>query len=300
MIKKLISTKPLVSVGIPVYNGEKNLARALDSILNQHYSNLEIVISDNASNDGTRGICEEYVRRDSRVRYIRQNQNIGAPRNWNAVVHEASGVYFKWASANDYCDPAMIEKCVEVLNGDPGVVLCYGRTQLVDRDEVPIEVYDGDSSFVQDRPSERFVSVFRQIRLNNMQCGVFRLEALRHTRLDRPYPAGDIALMAELALYGRFRLLPDILLYRRQSRDTFTSLLTPMELQKVYNPQRKKPMKLLQTRRHIDNFVSILRASIPVIEKLRSLVFILRLVVWDRKNIYLEFLSLLRIQPEGP
>jgi glycosyltransferase involved in cell wall biosynthesis len=300
LTKKLISTKPLVSVGIPVFNGEKNLARALDSILNQNYSNLEIIISDNASNDGTRGICEEYVRRDSRIRYIRQNKNIGAPRNWNVVVHEASGVYFKWASANDYCAPTMIEKCVEVLNGDPGTVLCYGRTQLVDKNEKPIEVYDGDSSFAQDRPSERFANIFHQIRLNNMQCGVFRLEALRHTRLDRPYPAGDIALMAELALYGRFRLLPDILLYRRQGRDTFTSLLTPAEIHQVYNPQRKKPMKLIRTRRHMDNLASILRASIPVIEKLRSFAFVLRLAIWDRKEICLEFLSLLRTQPERP
>jgi len=298
LINTLIAKKPLVSVGIPVFNGEKNLARALDSILNQTYSNLEIIISDNASNDGTRGICEEYVLRDSRIRYIRQNKNIGAPRNWNVVVHKASGVYFKWASANDYCAPNMIEKCVEVLNGDPGIVLCYGRTQLVDKDETPIEVYDGDSSFAQDRPSERFVNICRQIRLNNMQCGVFRLEVLRHTGLDRPYPSGDIALMAELVLYGRFRLLPDILLYRRQSRDTFTSLLTSMELQKVYNPQRKKPMKLIQTRRYVDNFLSILRASIPAIEKLRSLAFVLRMVIWDRKKICLEFLSLLRIQPE--
>jgi glycosyltransferase involved in cell wall biosynthesis len=300
LINTLNSKKPLVSVGIPVFNGEKNLARALDSILNQSYSNLEIIVSDNASNDGTRGICEEYVRRDSRIRYIRQNKNIGAPRNWNAVVHEASGVYFKWASANDYCAPTMIEKCVEVLNGDPGVVLCYGRTQLVDKDERPIEVYDLESSYTQDRPSDRFLLISRQISLNNMQCGVSRLEALRHTRLDRLYPSGDIALISELALYGRFRMLPDILLYRRQSMGTFTSLLTPMELQRVYNPQRKRPMKLIRTRRHFDNFTSILRASIPLIEKLRSLVFELRSLMWDRKDICLEFLSLLRIQPKRP
>jgi glycosyltransferase involved in cell wall biosynthesis len=298
LINALILKKPLVSVGIPVYNGEKNLARALDSILNQNYSNLEIIISDNASNDGTRGICEEYARRDSRIRYIRQTKNIGAPRNWNVAVHEASGVYFKWASANDYCAPTMIEKCVEVLNDDPGIVLCYGRTQLVDKDETPIGVYDGDNSFAQDRPSERFANICRQIGLNNMQCGVFRLEVLRRTRLDRPYPSGDLTLMAELALYGRFRMLPDILLYRRQSRGTFTSLLNPMELNQVYNPQRKKPMKLIRTRRHIDNFVSILRASISVIEKLRSLVFVSRMAIWDRKEIYLEFLSLFRTQPE--
>jgi glycosyltransferase involved in cell wall biosynthesis len=94
---------PLVSVGLPVYNGERYLSRALDSILEQSLSDFELIISDNASSDTTEAICRDYARRDPRIRYVRQRENLGAPRNWNFVVHEARGRYFKWASASDYC-----------------------------------------------------------------------------------------------------------------------------------------------------------------------------------------------------
>lgn len=286
--------QPLVSIGVPVFNAERFLTRALDSLLGQTLSDLELIISDNASTDNTQAICEDYVRRDRRVRYIRQQSNIGAPRNWNAVVYEARGVFFKWASANDYCAPAMLERCVGAMQIDPGIVLCYGRTELVDENEQPIEIYGGDMSFEEDRPSERFARVCARLSMNNAQCGVFRLDALRRTRLDRMYPSGDLALMVELALYGRFRMMPDVFLFRRQSRGTFTSMLAPLDQQRVYDPSAKKPMKLLRTRRHLDNMVSVACAPISVVEKLRAWWFSLRLIRWDREGIVREFLSLLK------
>ena len=286
--------QPLVSIGVPVFNAEHFLARALDSLLGQTLSDLELIISDNASTDNTQVICEDYVRRDQRVRYIRQQSNIGAPRNWNVVVHEARGVFFKWASANDYCAPVMLERCVGAMQVDPGIVLCYGRTELVDENEQPIEIYGGDISFEEDRPSERFARVCALLSMNNVQCGVFRLGALRRTRLDRMYPSGDLALMAELALYGRFWMMPDVLLFRRQSRGTFTSMLAPLDQQRVYDPKAKKPMKLLRARRHLDNMVSVACAPISVVEKLRAWWFSLRLICWDRMGIVREFLSLFK------
>jgi glycosyltransferase involved in cell wall biosynthesis len=282
---------PLVSIGVPVFNGERFLERALDSFLGQTVSDFELIISDNASNDGTQAICEDYARRDRRVRYIRQKINIGAPRNWNVVVHEARGVFFKWASANDYCSPTMLQRCVRVLRAEPGTVLCYGLTQLVDENGQPIEIYDHDVSFDEDRPSKRFESIFAQLRLNNAQCGVFRLDVLRLTRLDRLYPSGDMALMAEIALYGRLKVIPEVLLFRRQSRATFTSMLTPLERQKVYNPKAKAPMKFILWRRNLDNFVSISRAPISVMEKIRAYRIALRIARWDRINLWREFLS---------
>src|SRR5436190_10934974 len=106
---------PRVSVGIPVYNGERFLKGAIDSLLSQRFTDFEILISDNASTDGTQAICEEYVANDQRVSYFRQRTNIGAPGNWNYVAKLARGTYFKWASANDECDPRMLDQCVAVL-----------------------------------------------------------------------------------------------------------------------------------------------------------------------------------------
>jgi glycosyltransferase involved in cell wall biosynthesis len=286
---------PEVSIGVPVFNGERYLARTLESLLAQSFADFELVISDNASSDGTRDICEDYARRDTRVRCIRQRANIGAPRNWNVVALEATGTFFKWSSASDISPPNTLERCVDVLRADPSVVLCYGRTRLIDESDQPLEHSgDIDIDVGEDLPSARFTRVCTDLTLNNAQCGVFRLSTLRRTRLDRPYPTGDLALMAELSLYGKFRLLPEILLLRRMSRDTFTSMLTPAEKQRVYDPNARQPTKAIRLRRHVDNMISIARAPIPVLEKLRATRSALRFIRWDRDVLCRELISLLR------
>jgi glycosyltransferase involved in cell wall biosynthesis len=283
----------LVSIGVPVFNAERFLPRALDSLLGQTYTNLELIISDNASTDRTPEICKDYLRRDPRIRYIRQPVNIGAPQNWNAVVHEARGVFFKWASANDYCAAEMLEKCIEVMHGDPETVLCYGKTQFVDENEDLIEVYELDRAFNEDRPSERFARVCLELRLNNMQSGVFRLDALRRTGLDRSYPHGDMVLTAELALYGRFQMIDEVLLFRRQSLETFTAMMTPLERQRVYDPKATSPMRFLSARRHLDYLLCISRAPISMVEKIRAYRAALRKLRWARVELWHELLSVL-------
>jgi glycosyltransferase involved in cell wall biosynthesis len=96
---------PLLSVGIPVFNGGGLLVEAIDSILGQTLADFELIIADNASTDETPTICAGYAARDSRIRVIRHRENIGAPRNWNFVARESRGRYFKWASASDRCAP---------------------------------------------------------------------------------------------------------------------------------------------------------------------------------------------------
>jgi glycosyltransferase involved in cell wall biosynthesis len=284
---------PLVSIGVPAFNSEKYISKALDSLLCQSLRDFEVIISDNASADRTQAICEEYLLRDKRIRYYRQKRNIGAPRNWNFVFNMARGSLFKWASANDYCSSEMLEKCVSAIQSNPDVVLCYGLTQLIDENDKPIEVYTKDKSFNDDRPSKRFFHVTTQLSLNNMQCGVFKSDVLRRSGLDRLYPSGDISLMSELSLYGKFKMIPDVLLFRRQSSGTFSSLLTPIELQRFYDPAAKSIMKLILFRRHIDNIISITRAPISISEKIRAYRISLRLAKWDRLYLWSEFVSFL-------
>ncbi|MFU8832791.1 MAG: glycosyltransferase family 2 protein [Wenzhouxiangella sp.] len=283
---------PLVSIGIPVYNGERFLRQALDSLVDQTYSDFELIISDNASTDGTPEICREYAGRDPRIRYIRQPINIGVARNWNALVHEARGVYFKWAPASDYCAPQMLERCIEAMIADPGVVLCYGKTLLVDEDGEPKELYEYDTSVSEPLPSERFAHVCRRLWLNNIMCGVHRRDVLRRTRLHRIYPSSDKVLMAELALYGRFKLIDEVLLFRRQGPETSTIMGTPLELQRVFEPTAKAPMKFLVARRRLHDFVSISRAPIPTLEKLRAYGVALRMIIGSRRDLWREFLSM--------
>jgi glycosyltransferase involved in cell wall biosynthesis len=92
---------PRLTVGLPVYNGEKYLAESLEALLGQSYEDFELIISDNASTDGTADICRRYGEQDSRIRYVRQSRNIGCAPNHNFVVKEARGELFKWASDDD-------------------------------------------------------------------------------------------------------------------------------------------------------------------------------------------------------
>jgi glycosyltransferase involved in cell wall biosynthesis len=284
----------LVSVGVPVYNGERFLARALESLLSQTFSDFEIIISDNASTDRTSEICAQFASQDSRIRVIRQPRNLGAPRNWNVLVHEARGEFFKWTSANDFCAPTMLDRCVKELLGDPEIILCFGRTQLVDDNDDPIQEVIELGEYEAPRPSQRFEAVCTRLTMNNAQCGLIRLETLRRTRLDRHYPSGDLALMSELALLGKFRLLPELLMFRRRSRGTYTSMLSPLELHQVYNPAATAPMRLIQFRRHADQLRTIAFAPIPSIEKLSSLRFALRQIRWDRRGLWRELRSLFK------
>src|SRR2546426_6424374 len=120
-----------VSIGLPVFNCDPLLRQAVDSLLTQTYSDFELVISDNASTDGTEAICREYAAKDHRVRYYRGERNRGAVWNWNRVFELSGGEYFKWAAHDDLCAPDYVERCVEVLDRDPSVVLCYAETVLI-------------------------------------------------------------------------------------------------------------------------------------------------------------------------
>ena len=287
------SQDPLISVGIPVYNGDRFLSQALSSLMEQSYANCEFIISDNASTDQTQAICEEFASHDPRISYFRQRKNIGAPRNWNFVVSKASGMFFKWASANDLCDPEFIAQTGNVLLADPSIVLCYGLTMLVNEEGKPIEVYKGDRSYNEALPSSRFKSVHTYLTLNNAQSGIFRLDTLRRTQLDRLYPTGDLNLIAELALYGKLHLIPEVLLYRRQSKETFTTMLTPLELQRVYDPDASGPYRLIRVRRFLDNIISIKRAPISLSEKLKAFKFTLQMANSSRLELAHEVLSIL-------
>ena len=123
----------LVSVGMPVYNGEAFLAEALNSLLIQTHGNLEIIISDNCSSDKTEQICLEYAAKDSRIRYIRQDLNIGATANFNYVLQQASGEFFMWAAHDDRWSPSYVELLHTRVANDGALSFIYGRSKFIDQ-----------------------------------------------------------------------------------------------------------------------------------------------------------------------
>jgi len=210
------SSLPYVSIGLPVYNGERFLVQTLDSLLAQTFENLELIISDNASTDRTQEICQDYAAKDRRIRYYRNDQNLGAARNYNCVFELSTGKYFKWAAHDDLCAPVLIERCVEVLDSEPSVVICYARTSIIDEHGRHQRDYDDLMDLRSPKPHERFRDyLFRRTGMCNPIFGVIRASELRKTSLIGSYIWSDGVLLGELILRGKIYELPERLLYRR-------------------------------------------------------------------------------------
>jgi glycosyltransferase involved in cell wall biosynthesis len=209
------SASPVVTVGVPVYNAERYLAEALRSILSQTFTDFELVISDNASTDGTRGICNDFARADPRIRYLRQARNMGAPRNYNALVTLARGRYFKWSSSNDLIEPEFLAACVPILEARPDVVLVYPRTRYFDTNTGSVRDHADNLDIQDDDPVERYKQCDRRLFDNNVMNGLIRRQALRSSTLHWDYRSSDMELVVELALYGKFVEVPRPLFYLR-------------------------------------------------------------------------------------
>ena len=129
----------LVTIGLPVFNGENFLEGTLESILNQTHSNLELIISDNASTDNTGEICRKYLAEDKRIKYFRNDNNVGAAENYNIVARLAGGKYFKWAAHDDTFDETFIDKCLDVLEKNQEYILCYSQMVFIDANGKELE-----------------------------------------------------------------------------------------------------------------------------------------------------------------
>ncbi|MCX9084510.1 MAG: glycosyltransferase [Candidatus Methanoperedens sp.] len=208
--------KTKVSIGMPVYNGEKYLTEALDSILAQTFVNFELILSDNASTDRTSDICLEYANKDSRIRYFRNEKNLGGAWNFNRVFELSDGKYFKWAAHDDIISSDFLLKCVEVLDNDPSVILCYSDTIIIDENGKIIENYDLNLNTDSPKIHERF----RDILLKQERCfeqfGLIRASALIKTSLMGNYGHADGILLAKLVLLGRFYKIPEYLFFERK------------------------------------------------------------------------------------
>jgi glycosyltransferase involved in cell wall biosynthesis len=221
---------PVVSIGIPVYNGEKYLRQALDSMLCQTFRDFEIVITDNSSTDRTEQICREYSAKDARVKYHRNDRNIGPSANYNLCFELSKGKYFKWAAHDDMIQPTYLERCVAVLDSDPTVVNAYTRVTVIDEQGDTLHHYNFRPETDAASPSHRFgalVCVNNRFHRATEIFGLYRSDALRQTPLQGCYARGDSVLLVRLALLGRFYEIPEYLFLSRhhaaQSMQTMPS-----------------------------------------------------------------------------
>lgn len=203
-----------VSIGMPVYNGARFLKEAIDSIWAQTFEDVELIISDNASTDQTEQICREYAAKDKRIRYYRNEKNLGAAWNYNRVFELSTGEYFKWQAHDDLCDPQFLEKSVAVLASDPSMVLCYSKFVRIDERGNPLKILTSTVAGGA-KPHERFRSVIHRRATCEEIFGLIRASVLRKTRLHSTYSNCDDNLLAELALQGSFYEIQEPLIMHR-------------------------------------------------------------------------------------
>jgi len=203
------NSKPRVTVGLPVFDAEKYLTQALDSILAQTYSDFDLIISDNASTDRTHEICQAYAAKDKRILYYRNEKNLGVAPNLNRVFELSSTEYFKWAPNDDLITPEFLSRCVEVLDRNPSVVLCYSRAKIIDEHSSYIGDYVPGPDTSSPKRYERFRNLILHPEYAIQQMGLVRSEALKRTGLHQCFPSSDEILLAELALLGEFYEIPE-------------------------------------------------------------------------------------------
>ncbi len=218
---------PMVSIGMPVFNGQNFLRKAIDSVLAQTFCDFELIISDNASTDETAAICHDYAERDARVRYVRNAQNVGAGPNFDRCFALARGRYFQWAAHDDMFAPDYLARAVAALEAQPDAVLCTAGIVEIDADDTVIRTFatDLDDATAADRV-RRFACVIH----TRHQCedffGVYRREALLGTGLIGTYSGSDRVLLAEMALRGRWvRLNAPLFLHRDHAQRATRALL---------------------------------------------------------------------------
>jgi len=291
---------PRISVAIPAYNCERYISQSIESLLGQTFGDFEMVISDNASTDGTEEICQRYASQDRRVRYVRRTENIGGPGNFRYVFSLCTAPYHKWSTADDYWHPKFLEEAVAALDKEPDVVLCYPKTTLIDEHGDKLEDYADNLELAQDSPRDRMRALYRDIGLCNAHLGLSRRDAMLKTGLISRHKTSDVDYLGEMALLGKFRLLPDIRFFRRFHQASSSWARKDAQHQHAYyDPNAKRAPGGDSWRRFSYQFKMIARAPISLGDKLALSSDVMRWMRYDRHNLLRELSEMLSMRSRG-
>jgi glycosyltransferase involved in cell wall biosynthesis len=286
-------SEPLVSIGMPVFNGERYLEAAIESNLKQSYENLELIVSDNASTDRSAEICRDLAASDRRMKFHRNHSNIGAAANYNRLFQLASGEFFRWSNADDLADADLIAQTLPILVSSAGAVIAFGRTGLIDANGRSIGEFADNLDLRQDRPSDRYATFYDRMSLTNIIYGLMRASAMRRTRLmgSGNFPHADVHFMATMTLQGQFVEVPRVLFYRRMHSEAM-SANPEGQLARTFWSGSSARFVMPTWRFELAGIKAIVDASLPPPETARLLMFSARRLFWRRKELARDLLGL--------
>ncbi len=300
-------SRPRLSIGMPVFNGEKHIKYAIDSILDQTYPDFELIILDNASTDKTKNICLEYETKDRRIHYYRNKTNIGAPKNYNRVFSLCSGEYFKWAAHDDVLAPQFLEKCVHILDSDSSIILCHSKVGRIDENGILVGDYDDWTleNIDSNKTHERFSDMIGSRNSCWTIMGVMRRAWLAKTPLHGCHINSDANLLAELSLMGRVYEIQEHLFFRRDYREAYSSIYNSRQPNNFHAPAHdytiqlswwgiNKPSFLLRLPRwkiFVECYKSVNRVPLKFSEYLLCNIVITKWVFLKKKLLLLDLIN---------
>ena len=286
---------PLISIGLPVFNGEPFIRESIESILAQSFKDYELIICDNASTDKTQEICELFTKNNKNITYYRHDKNKGAAYNYNYVFSLSKGKYFKWASADDLLDLFFLEACITEIMKNPNAVLCYPKTVMIDENGKKIEDYLDLMDNRLEQPSKRYRKFHQRLKKSekcNAIFGLINISALKKTRLIDSFVNSDTVLLAELVLLGQIIEVDRSLFFRRIHSQMSIKAYKPAE-RTVWFDTEKRSIKraYVNWRTEVEFIRSIKKIEIPLLEKIPSFFIALGWMVWRRKLLWSEMVN---------
>ena len=242
--------RPLVSIGIPIYNAEEFLIERINSIINQTYKNLEIIISDNASTDTTEKICKKFAEKDVRIKYIRQKNNMGAMWNFMFVLENSKGKYFTWAAADDSILPEYVEKCILILEREKDIACCTSKLELYGPQSNYLQTKKTDSLIekikkkillrygylntfsTQGDYTNRINQFFKKARHNQIFYSIYRTDQIKKCVVKDSFILHDTATVVNILEFGNLYVIGKKLMKTYDSgvsRDGLRKVSTQME-----------------------------------------------------------------------
>ena len=265
------TSKPKVSIGIPVYNGEKFIRKWIDSILTQTFKDFELIISDNASTDATPDICKEYAKKDKRIQYFQQKHNRGPVYNFNFVLQHASGEYFAWAPADDFWEPTFVAKNAEILESNPNIVASISEVDFfgkyADRYNSPYPEIT-KHRHVKPISGNYFEKARSALKIQGtMLFGLNRTQPLQKSFSEDLDMSFEIKVILQMLKYGNFHVVDELLMHR--SADGISSVgrihamreanFTEFGILFMYLPFMKWSLKNLGLKFILKNFPAFIR-----------------------------------------
>jgi glycosyltransferase involved in cell wall biosynthesis len=290
-----VDSHPIITVGLPVYNGGKFLDETISSILCQDVASLELIISDNCSTDNTRSIIERRLSSDDRIKAVFSDKNLGAAWNFNNVLRLARGKYFHWSGYDDLMDVTMLSRCIEALKEVEGSVLAYPHTRIIDLKGSFVKEYDNGMDLRQEGADRRLYQYLRNIGMANPIFGVFPTLTIRQVGGLDSYPSADLVTLARLALLGKIIEIPEPLFSRRiHEKQSWRDVGLYEGFAKWFDTSSSKKIVFTDWRVFRELLLACLRENLPLGQKILCLGIVLYL--WPRRRFRGLTHELLRIR----